>query len=108
MVTFTRKARLQLNLDDILATARTLRLKTAKPIIILLAQRLEASLPAHIYKEGYDWELITTPRQVLAFQSSTTRIARFGPAASDESFDVYALDCLRCVGAQQTTRANHR
>jgi hypothetical protein len=91
VVTFTRKARLTLSLDDILDNARRLHQETSRPILILLAARLERSLPARTFSEGYDWKLTSTPAQVRAFQASTERIAGFAPSLSDESFDVYLL-----------------
>jgi hypothetical protein len=92
VVHFTRNARLQLSLDDVLANARRLRLETGKPVMILLMQRLDPSLPPQVYGEGYNWQLFTTPAQVRSFQASTRLIERFGPASSDESFDAYIFD----------------
>lgn len=92
VVTFTRNARLTLNLDDILRDARDLVGSTGRPVVILMAERLEASAPARIVREGYNWHLSTTPEQVLAFLDSTRRVARFEPVCcSDESYDVYVL-----------------
>jgi hypothetical protein len=89
---FTRKAQLRLSLDDILSTARSLRQTTGKPVMILLGQRLDPSLPPQVYKESYVWELVTTPEQVRAFQASARLIKQFAPASTDESFDVYLFD----------------
>lgn len=91
VVFFTNKARLQLSLDDILSNARSLHQETNRSVIILLNQRLNPSLSAQIYKEGYNWRLITTPEQVRTFQASTNLIESFAPASTDESFDVYTL-----------------
>jgi hypothetical protein len=92
VVRFTRKARLQLSLNDVLVNARCLRSETGKPVMILLTLRLDAALPPQIYREGFTWELVTTPAQIRAFQSSTQLIERFAPALSNESFDAYILD----------------
>ena len=92
VVHFTRKARLQMDLSDILANARRLHAETGKPIVILLEQRLNASAPAEVDKEGYDWKLTTTPEEVRDFQASTQLIESFGPATSEETFDVYTLN----------------
>jgi hypothetical protein len=92
VVHITRKAQLRLSLDDILADVCNLRLRTGKPVMILLAARLDPSLPAQVYRDGPDWVLVTTPEQVRAFQASTRFIKRFAPALSDESFDVYLFD----------------
>src|SRR5262249_3041028 len=88
---FTMKARLAIDLDDILATAKTLQAEKDKPILILLHQTLDAS-QSRIYYEVYNWSLLTTPEQVRHFLSSTRFIARFAPALTDESFDVYLFD----------------
>lgn len=89
VVTFTKNARLSLNLDDVLIDARRLHLRTRDPVIILLQQRLNPSLPAQHYREGYDWEFVVTPQQVRAFQAATKLVRSFAPAVSDESYDVY-------------------
>jgi hypothetical protein len=92
IVHFTKKARLQLSLNDILADARSIRTEFNKPVVILLHHRLEVSEPMQIIKEGYNWELSITPEQVRTFRASTRLIKRFDPTSSDESFDVYVLD----------------
>ena len=92
VVRFTRTAQLHVTLDDVLATARRIAAETRRPVLILLAQRLDASAPARLHREGYNWEFATTPEQVRAFQGATRLLARFGPAQTDESFDVYQLD----------------
>jgi hypothetical protein len=90
---FTRQARLQLSLDDILAQARELRAETSKPVIILLWHRLDSSLPKQTVKEGYNWELLTTPEQVRTFQAATQLLESFAPVGgSEESYDVYLLN----------------
>jgi hypothetical protein len=91
-VRFTKNARLSLDLDDILVTAGKLRVQSGKPILILMAQRLDPARPAQVHNEGYNWQLHTTPEQVRAFLTSTQLLARFAPAVSDESFDVYLFD----------------
>ena len=92
VVRFTKAAQLRLTLDDVLATARRVAAETGRPVLILLAERLDASAPARVRQEGYNWELATAPEQVLAFQAATRLLARFGPAQTDESFDVYRVD----------------
>jgi hypothetical protein len=91
-VTFTRKSRVDISLGDVTQTARNLNRSTHQPVVILLMQRLAGAAAPHVYKESYYWTFATTPEQERMFRSSTTRIARFGPAQSDESFDVYVFD----------------
>ena len=43
---FTKTAQLHLTLDDILAAARGVAAGTGRPVLILLAERLDASAPA--------------------------------------------------------------
>jgi hypothetical protein len=91
---FTKHAKLNLSLVDILADARSLREKFNKPVVILLNHRLAISEPEQVIKEGYNWELSISPEQVSNFQASTRLLKRFEPVSSDsrESFDVYVLN----------------
>ena len=91
-VTFTKNARFNLELDDILQTARTIHDATGKPVVILLLQRLDETAEHH-YVESKIWTLTTTPAQVRSFLSATSLLHRFGPAqVKDETFDAYLLN----------------
>jgi hypothetical protein len=92
IVRFTRKARLDLSLDDILATARYLRQETGGPVLILLSHKVDLSLPAQIYGEGFNWRFIVTPEQAQAFQSSTRLLGHFAPVQVDEVYDAYVME----------------
>lgn len=92
VVHFTRNARLQISLSDILQNAQTLHTQTGRQVIILLEDRLNAGDSPHVDKEGYDWKLTITPDEVRTFQRSTHLIASFGPVSYDETFDVYTLN----------------
>ena len=92
VVIFSRSARLSLSLGDILATARSLRISTQRPVIILLHERLENSVPDVAIQSGYNWTFTMTRRQVGDFLKATQRVERLAPASTDESFDVYRLD----------------
>ena len=88
--TFTKNARLNLELGDILQAARTIHESSGKPIVILLLQRLDET-GEHHYVESI-WTLTTTPAQVRSFLSATSLLHRFGPAqVKDETFDAYLL-----------------
>lgn len=90
---FTRHARVSQSLQDLLDDARRLRETTRQPVVILLAERLDASKPAQVVNEGYNWQLSITPEEVRGFLASTRRLERYPPACcTDESFDVYVLD----------------
>ncbi len=89
---FTRKAKLELSLGDVLTDARRLRQETGRPVVILLSHQIDPSLPAQVYEEGYDWEFIITPEQARDFRASTRFITHRPPAETSEEFDVFAMD----------------
>jgi hypothetical protein len=100
IVIFTRKARLQLTLSDVLDEARTLHTETGKPVIVLLQHETDISTYAAssatvpiVFDEGYDWKFSTTPAQARTFLASTKLIEKFGPVFGDsaETFDAYLL-----------------
>ena len=68
--------------NEVLADARRLRAETQRPVIILLAHRLDAAAPAPAttVTEGYNWTFSTTPAQVAEFLSATRRLASFTAA----------------------------
>lgn len=90
VVTFTKRARLKLQLDDILQAARTIRDTRGKPVVILLMQRLDGTAEQNYVYAGGLWTLTTTPAQVRSFLSATSLLHTFGPA-NDETFDAYLL-----------------
>jgi hypothetical protein len=87
---FTRHARVELSLGDMLADARTLRARTRRPVVILLHHGLDDSRPVTV-SEGYLGIFSATPEQVRAFRSETRKLATLAPATSDEIYDVYLL-----------------
>ena len=90
-VRFTRKARLDLTLGDILDEARALRASTGRPVAILLAWRLGQMDPARVYRESYVWTFSAPGDQIERFRQATTLVAQFAKATSKESYDVYLL-----------------
>jgi hypothetical protein len=54
-VRFTRKARLELTLGDILDEARAIRATSSRPVVIVLAWRLGEMDPPRVYRESYVW-----------------------------------------------------
>ena len=92
-VRFTRDARLDLYLQDVLDEARRVRSMTMQPVVILLHERLDPAAPVRAIDSGYNWQLWTSPEQVRTFLSATRRIARFEPVCcNDESYDVYVRE----------------
>jgi hypothetical protein len=90
-VRFTRKARLDLTLGDILDEARAIRASTGRPVVILLAWRLGDMDPARVYRESYVWTFSAPGDQIERFREATTLLAQFPKATSGESYDVYLL-----------------
>jgi len=88
---FTRKARLDLTLSDILDEARAIRSSTGRPVVILLAWRLGEMDPARVYRESYVWTFSAPNDQIERFREATTLLAQFPRATSNESYDVYLL-----------------
>jgi len=91
-VVFTKRATRTLSLSDVLGKARELRTSTGRSIIILLSARLDPAAAPKVVKEGYDWELTTSPQSITEFLSSVELVKSFGPVStSDETFDMYLL-----------------
>jgi hypothetical protein len=90
-VRFTRAARLDLTLGDILDEARAIRASTGRPVEILLAWRLGEMDPGRVYRESYVWTFSAPGDQIERFREATTLLAQFPRATSGESYDVYLL-----------------
>lgn len=90
VVRFTKQVRLLLTPDDYLATARALRARTGRPVLMIFQYGLRTDQPVRL-KEVNFWWFTTTPDQVRRLQAATQRLARFGPVVSDESYEVYVL-----------------
>jgi hypothetical protein len=90
-VRFTRKARLELTLGDLLDEARAIRISTGRPVAILLAWRLGEMDPARVYRESYVWTFSAPGDQIERFREATTLLAQFPKATSNESYGIYLL-----------------
>lgn len=91
VVHFTKYARLDLSLDDILTDARRIAGETGRPVVIALRFQPDPNEPERSVPEGYLGTFHTDPEQDRRFLASTRLLARFGPAITDESYDVYLL-----------------
>ncbi|HEX5183055.1 MAG TPA: hypothetical protein VFW19_07870 [Allosphingosinicella sp.] len=91
VVRFTRRVRTELSLDDYLDDGRALRARTGLPVVIVLRQRIDPSSPPFRIHEAMTWSFSGTRAQIGRFLGATQRLARFAPAVSDESYDVYLL-----------------
>jgi hypothetical protein len=88
---FSDAAKSTMSIKLILSTARMLHGRTHRPIVVVLAERLETNMVAGERDRGYYGPLRINPEEVREFLAATVRIARFEPAAMDESYDVYVL-----------------
>lgn len=91
VVRFTAHARTDLKLDDILTDARRIAAETGKKVVVVLQHRLDPTAPPRRYAEGYLGFFYTDPDQERRFLSATRLLASFGPAITDERYDVYLL-----------------
>ena len=91
VVQFSSKAKLHIELSDILARAQQLRAAHRRSVIVTMADRIDPNQPATIRSKGYVWTLRTDPAQVRAFLHATCRLARLDNATTDETYDVYLL-----------------
>ncbi len=91
LVSMSRGAARPIGFADILATARMLHARTGRPIVIALRARLDGPVAPAVRPRGGYGPLVIVPADVAAFRAATHRIARFGAAASGESYDVYTL-----------------
>lgn len=89
---FSDAARSPMSIKSILSAGRGLHERTHRPVVIVLAERLEANSPVAVRDRGYYGPLRIDPNEVREFLASTVRIARFAPAVTDESYDVYVLN----------------
>jgi hypothetical protein len=91
VVGFTKANVYDLHLGQILADARAVRASTGRPVVIVTQLRLDPTAPPQTWSQGYVGKLSTTPAEVSAFLAATRPLARFAPARTDESYDVYLL-----------------
>jgi hypothetical protein len=92
VVRFTAKnVRADFRLDDLLADANKLNAQTRRPVVIVLRHGMDPNGPPRSLPAPYFGHFITDPDQVRRFMAATRRLASFGPAMSDESYEVYLL-----------------
>lgn len=89
VVRFSRNNRDQLDLNVLLAEADRLHRDHGKPVIILMQYRLEPGIGQPTIQEGFGGSFAMPADQVDRFLGATRRLARFDPANTNESYDVY-------------------
>ena len=87
---FSKSGKLDTDLGETLSVSRALQKTSGAPVVIVLAHRLAQMKPG-TYPEGYNWSFSASEAQIREFLAATTPLAQFGPARSDESYDVYLL-----------------
>jgi hypothetical protein len=92
VVIFSRAGKLSADLGEVLEESRTLKKATGAPVIILLSHRLDQLVPDQFYAEGYNWTFKASADQIREFKNTTKLLSQFGPAKTDETYDVYLLD----------------
>lgn len=92
IVIFSRAGQLTATLGEILDAGRELRKASGRPVVILLAHRLDQIVPGQVYKEGYNWSFRASAEEIKNFTLSAKLLARFDPASTDETYDVYVLE----------------
>ena len=90
-VRFTKKVRQDLTPDDFLRDARILRARTGRPVVIVFEHRLDPNQRFYRKTNVHVWRFTADPGQVRRFLAGTRKLASFGPAITDERYDVYAL-----------------
>ena len=91
VVAFDRHPRNDLTLDDLLGDARMLSAQHRRPVVLLLRIRPDPDDPPSRYRILQTASLTVDPEQVRRFQAEARLLASFGPAISDESYDVYLV-----------------
>lgn len=92
-VNFTRAARLELSLGEMLETGRRLKRETGAEVVALVPTELELdpAAPARRLGSGYNWIFTTSPDDVRAFLAGTERLARFDRSLQGEDYVLYRL-----------------
>ena len=88
---FTKAAERDVTMRALLATARALHARTRRPVVILIATPIDPAVPAQAWRQGYVGTFSTTAADTRAFLAASRPLARFGPAATDESYTIYLL-----------------
>ncbi len=91
VVHFTFFADEDLSLGEMLATARQLRQRTGRSVVIMLRRAPDPAAPAKVESEGYRITFSVTPRQARDFLAATTHLVSYDPAQTDENYAVYLL-----------------
>jgi hypothetical protein len=92
VVRFSAHVRRELSLDDFIREGHEIQRRTGRPVVIMLEKRLGPHTKAFRILDVHVWHFNGTPEQVGRFLASTRRLARFGDAITQETYDVYLLN----------------
>lgn len=88
---FSKAAQETMTLGRLLDAAHRLQARHRRPIVVVLGERLGPGTTAGLRDRGYYGTLRVDLAEARRFLAATRRLARFAPAATDESYDVYLL-----------------
>lgn len=91
VVRFSRLARNDFTLDGLLSEAQALRARWRRPVVIVLQHELDPAAPPILDERTYGQTFAVDSGQIRRFLAATRLLARFAPASSDESYNVYLL-----------------
>jgi hypothetical protein len=89
---FSKKARVDLDLGQVLDRAAALQARSGRPVVLIMQQAPDPAAPLNRIDLGYLGTFSATSEQARRFLASTRRLAVLGPAISDESYSVYLLN----------------
>lgn len=91
-VIFSKTAKLDLSLSDVLDISRRLKADTGRRVLILLVHPLDNCEAEQIRVFGYGWQFRCNREQLKEFQNGTVHLASFqGGLVQDENFEVYGV-----------------
>ncbi len=88
---FTERAKLDLSLSNLLATAHQLKSDSGRPVVILVTADLAETGSETVTRTVYGWLFRYDDAQVRAFREATREVASLR-GAETENYDVYLLN----------------
>ena len=88
---FTARAKLDIDLRELLRTARMLRDQTGKAVVMLVTAELDETGRETVTTTDYGWIFRYNDEQVREFREATSKVASLR-GADRENYDVYVLE----------------
>jgi hypothetical protein len=92
IASFSKSARVDQDMDQLLGQALALQARYRRPVVILIQRDIGPGSPPTHTDLGYPGTFGTTPAQVRRFRAAAHRIGVLQPAVSDETYVVYLLN----------------